>query len=145
MLKNMMLLGVFLAMLAFVCTASGEIATNPTNASKIAETNKTINVSKIANTVTTAPVETNKTKEIASATATVQSGLATQFWVPLVPYPQATRSLSLYVDGHWRTLNGPSDSNLASVLDAFKDLTRYQVRVWYSGTNIVGLVVNSNL
>jgi hypothetical protein len=136
MLKNVMLLGVFLAMLACVCTASDEIAANPINVSKIAGANHTI---------TTAPIEANKTKEIASATATVQSGLATQFWVQLVPYPQATRSLLLYVDGHWRTLSAPSDSNLASVLDAFKDLTRYQVRVWYSGTNIVGLVVNSNL
>jgi hypothetical protein len=170
MLKNVMLLGVFLVMLACVCTASDEIATNPINVSKIVEANKTVNVSKIVeanktvnvskivganktvnvskivganHTITTAPVEANNSKEIASETATVQSGLATQFWVELVPWPQGNpKRLWLNVGGKWRHLDNPTDGILASVQAAFCNCPDVlQAMVWYHDTVIVGLVV----
>lgn len=140
MLRKAMLLGVFLAMVVCICAASNN-TTSPTNISQAAKTIETVS----PNGTSTAPVNSIE-KEAPSVTSvnavTVYSNIATKYYVELIPYPAATRRLSLMVDGQWRVLSGPSDSNLASVQDAFGN-PWLQVTVWYSGTTVVGLVVST--
>jgi len=77
--------------------------------------------------------------------AVVTSGIATQYWLELVAYPPGSaRSLWLYVDGVWRHLDDPNVGIQDSVQEAFCFCPdRLEVRVWYSGDVIVGLVVKS--
>ncbi|MCK5562532.1 hypothetical protein KAI30_00035 [Candidatus Bathyarchaeota archaeon] len=77
--------------------------------------------------------------------AAVKSGEATQYWLELKPYPPGSaRSLWLFVDGAWLHLDDPNAGIQDSVQEAFCVCPeRLEVRVWYSGSNIVGLVVKS--
>jgi hypothetical protein len=77
--------------------------------------------------------------------AAVASGIATKFWLELVPYPPGSaRSLWLYVDGVWRHLDNPNQGTQISVQSAFCECPdRLEVAVWYNGDVIVGLVVRS--
>jgi len=81
----------------------------------------------------------------AAGAAAPSSGVATDYWLELKPYPPGSaRSLWLRVDGGWRHLDDPSPNIEASVQDAFCACPdRLEVSVWYSGSVIVGLVVRS--
>ena len=72
----------------------------------------------------------------------VQSGIATQFWDEELAYPAGTpASLWLDVDGGWRKRDGASPHERTMVQRAFA-AGGQQVRVWYQGGEIVGLVVD---
>ena len=77
--------------------------------------------------------------------AVVKSGVATKYWLELKAYPPGSaRSLWLFVDGGWRHLDDPNYGIQDSVQEAFCFCPdRLEVRVWYSGGTIVGLVVKS--
>lgn len=77
--------------------------------------------------------------------AAVTSGKATKYWLELKAYPPGSaRSLWLFVNGAWRHLDDPNYGIQDSVQEAFCFCPdRLEVRVWYSGDNIVGLVVKS--
>jgi hypothetical protein len=73
--------------------------------------------------------------------AAVASGVATQYWIELVAYPPGSaRSLWLLVGGSWKRLDNPSASIQDTVQQAFLG-SGSNVRVWYDGEPIVGLVV----
>jgi hypothetical protein len=80
-----------------------------------------------------------------AAAATVQSGLATKYWLELVAYPPGSaRSLWLLVDNVWRHLDNPNEGIQISVQSVFCSCPdRFEVAVWYNGDVIVGLVVRS--
>jgi len=80
-----------------------------------------------------------------AAAATVQTGVATQYWLELLAYPPGSaRSLWLFVDKAWRHLDNPNDGTQISVQDAFCTCPeRLEVAVWYMNDVIVGLVVRS--
>lgn len=90
------------------------------------------------------PEVTARHKAFAEA-VTVKSGTATKYWLELKAYPPGSaRSLWLYVDGAWRHLDNPNYGMQDSVQEAFCICPeRLEVRVWYSGTVIVGLVVKT--
>jgi len=74
----------------------------------------------------------------------VQSGIATQYWDEEVAYPPGTASsLWLYVNNDWRKRDTSSPHDRTMVQRAFQN-SGNQVRVWYQGTEIVGLVVNGS-
>jgi len=77
--------------------------------------------------------------------AVLGSGIATKYWLELKAYPPGSaRSLWLFVKGAWRHLDNPNIGTQDSVQEAFCICPdRLEVRVWYSGSIIVGLVVNS--
>ncbi len=83
-------------------------------------------------------------KAFAAAT-TVQSSVATKYWLELVAYPPGSaRSLWLYVDNVWRHLDNPNDGTQISVQAAFCSCPdKLEVAVWYTNDVIVGLVVRS--
>lgn len=96
----------------------------------------------------TAPIriaEVQERHELFLAARAVTSGLATKYWLELKQYPPGSaRSLWLFVDNRWRHLDDPNDSQESLVQQAFcqcRDLL--EVKVWYNGDIIVGLVVNS--
>jgi hypothetical protein len=96
----------------------------------------------------TSPVERpNRTARHAAAVAAaaVATGVATRYWLELVPYPPGSaRSLWLEVAGTYRHLDNPSDGIQASVQAAFCNCPdRLEVAVWYQSDVIVGLVVRS--
>jgi hypothetical protein len=71
----------------------------------------------------------------------VSSGVATQYWHECVAYPPGdTASLWLLVDGTWCHHDTPDASTLDLVQRAFLAGTS-RVRVWYSGDQVAGLVV----
>lgn len=71
----------------------------------------------------------------------VQSGIASQYWNELAAYPPGSAaSLWLYVDNNWRKRDSASPSDRLMTLRAFLKAGQ-RVRVWYQGTDIVGLVV----
>jgi hypothetical protein len=80
-----------------------------------------------------------------AAAAAVQSGVATKYWLELVPYPPGSaRSLWLFVANVWRHLDNPNDGTQISVQAAFCNCPdRLEVAVWYTNDVIVGLVVRS--
>ena len=80
-----------------------------------------------------------------AAGATLQTGVATQYWLELVAYPPGSaRSLWLFVGNAWRHLDNPNDGTQISVQAAFCDCPdRLEVAVWYMDDVIVGLVVRS--
>jgi hypothetical protein len=96
----------------------------------------------------TAPIKIADIKErheLFLAARAVTSGLATKYWLELKQYPPGSaRSLWLYVDKRWRHLDNPNYSQEILVQQAFcqyRDLL--EVKVWYTGDIIVGLVVNT--
>jgi hypothetical protein len=96
----------------------------------------------------TAPIELqplNARLIAIQAAASVQTGVATKFWMELVAYPHGSaRSLWLFVGGQWRHLDNPSPSIESSVQSAFCNCPdKLEVAVWYSNDVIVGLVVRS--
>ncbi|MFM8277183.1 MAG: hypothetical protein ACKN89_09415 [Cyanobium sp.] len=80
-----------------------------------------------------------------AAAATVQTGVASKYWLELLAYPPGSaRSLWLLVDNSWRHLDNPNEGTQLSVQSAFCDCPdRLEVAVWYSNDVIVGLVVRS--
>ena len=81
----------------------------------------------------------------AFAAATLQTGVATQYWLELLAYPPGSaRSLWLFVGNAWRHLDNPNDGTQISVQAAFCNCPdRLEVAVWYTDDVIVGLVVRS--
>lgn len=76
------------------------------------------------------------------APVVIQSGLATQYWEELKPYPPGPPPrLWLLVDNGWRHLDNPSDLVQELVQSAFLG-SGSQVQVWYEADLVVGLVVN---
>jgi hypothetical protein len=75
--------------------------------------------------------------------AAVQAGVATQYWDECLPYPANTGSLWFYVDNAWRAHGNASPSTKDLVQRAFLG-TGSAVRVWYNGSNVVGLVVSGS-
>ncbi|MCC4768582.1 hypothetical protein FXW07_18760 [Methanosarcina sp. DH1] len=85
----------------------------------------------------TAPASVDKV-----STTAVKNGVATAYWLELQAYPSTnTRALWLNVDNDWRYLSKPSSNIETSVQNAFANPDTFQVKVWYSGQKIVGLVV----
>jgi subtilisin family serine protease len=75
------------------------------------------------------------------AAGTVESGIATSFWDEELAYPAGTAaSLWLLVNGAWRRRDTASAHQRTMVQRAFA-ATGGEVRVWYQGEEIVGLVV----
>jgi hypothetical protein len=71
----------------------------------------------------------------------VESGIATSFWDEELAYPAGTAaSLWLLVNGAWRRRDTASAHQRTMVQRAFA-ATGGEVRVWYQGEEIVGLVV----
>lgn len=101
----------------------------------------------IAAKIVTAPAKLPELMERHRAFAKValESGTATKYWLELKAYPPGSaRSLWLFVGGTWRHLDDPDVGTQDSVQEAFCICPdRLEVRVWYSGTTIVGLVVKS--
>jgi hypothetical protein len=96
----------------------------------------------------TAPEELKDLKvrhQTFEAISTVQSGVATKYWLELVAYPPGSaRSLWLFVNGAWKHLDNPNYGMQDSVQEAFCQCPdRLEVAVWYNGGVIVGLVVRS--
>jgi hypothetical protein len=80
----------------------------------------------------------------AITTEAVQNGLATGYWLTLTPYPDnEPTGLYLLVDGNYKLLQDPDTNIVSSVQQAFAYPNIYEVRVWSSGNNIVGLVVKT--
>lgn len=144
MIRIELILGAFLIMFVGACAAEDGNTTSPMNAVGAVGAVEGASL----DSSTTTPTNLAFMEGIAQPGApAVRSGIATAYWVELIPYPTATaqRRLSLLVDGNYRTLSSPSDSNLASVQEAFCNPDKLQVLVWYNpvGNKIVGLVVRS--
>jgi len=76
--------------------------------------------------------------------AVVSSGLATKYWLELKAYPTGTaRSLWLLVSSSWKRYDNPNQVMSDCVQRAFLG-TGTNVRVWYDGGVIKGLVVEGN-
>lgn len=84
-------------------------------------------------------------KAVESRGAAVETGIATRYWLELLPYPAGSaRSLWLFVNDDWRYLDNPDFGTQVSVQDAFcKCSERLEVLVWYSGDTIQGLIVKT--
>lgn len=75
--------------------------------------------------------------------ASVGSGTARRLWDELLPYPHdKSPRLRLFVDGAWRSLDTPDPEVRRSVQAAFA-ATGIDVRVWYSGDEVLGLVITA--
>ena len=87
----------------------------------------------------------NERHKAFAAAATLEVGVATQYWLELVAYPPGSaRSLWLFVGNAWRHLDNPNDGTQISVQAAFCECPdRLEVAVWYTADVIVGLVVRS--
>jgi len=75
-------------------------------------------------------------------------GVATDYWLELVAYPKGTaRSLWLKVDGRWCHHHNPDEGTQNAVIQAFNQLDKHEVMVWYHrhGNHgaVVGMVVCS--
>ena len=140
MLRKAMLLGVFLAMVVCICAASSNNTTGTTNISQAAKAIETVS-SKGASTAPPNSIEKGAPLIVSGS----GNGIATKYWAELVPVPTGPKRLDLYVTGvGWLYLSNPSDSTLDLVQDAFTHVpNQLQVQVWYTGTNIVGLVVHN--
>jgi hypothetical protein len=80
-----------------------------------------------------------------SGVETVQTGIATNYWLELIPFPTSNpRSLWLFVDDEWRKMDNPSEVEQSLVKSTFCDCpTSHYVKVWYQSDRIIGLVVGS--
>ncbi len=93
------------------------------------------------NAQTTAPAVLSQKS---SSTASVTSNIATSYWLELKVYPSTNkRALWLYAGNDWRYLSNPSSNIESSVQQAFANPNTFEVKVWYSGSKIVGLVVKT--
>lgn len=92
---------------------------------------------------TTAPTSSVTVSDSQAVEATaVTSNIATKYWLELKAYPSSnTRALWLYAGNGWRYLSNPPENIESSVQQAFTNPTKFQVKVWYSGSKIVGLTV----
>jgi hypothetical protein len=89
---------------------------------------------------TTAPAAISQ--KSASVAGSVTSDIATKYWLELKAYPSSnTRALWLYAGNDWRYLSNPSSNIENSVQQAFSNPNTFEVKVWYSGSKIVGLTV----
>lgn len=79
------------------------------------------------------------------AAASLETGVATKYWLELVAYPPGSaRSLWLLLNNVWRHLDNPNDGTQISVQNAFCNCPNVlEVAVWAIGDVIVGLVVRS--
>ncbi|MGZ5482321.1 MAG: hypothetical protein ACXWID_10085 [Pyrinomonadaceae bacterium] len=79
------------------------------------------------------------------AAASLETGIATKYWLELVAYPPGSaRSLWLLLNNVWRHLDNPNVGTQDSVQAAFCNCPdRLEVAVWATGDVIVGLVVRS--
>jgi hypothetical protein len=91
--------------------------------------------------VGTSPLLAQDAMRAAEEAPAVVAGIATQYWDEIVPIPAGNPRLSLFVDNGWRLLQNPSLTVHDLVQRAFLG-TDSVVRVWYDGSNIVGLVVS---
>lgn len=97
----------------------------------------------------TSPIELPSVPEsrkvVESRVVTAKTGIATSYWLELVPYPPGSaRSLWLFVDNDWRHLDNPDLGTQISVQDVFcRCSERLEVLVWYSGDIIEGLIVKT--
>ena len=93
----------------------------------------------------TAPFSLPIDERHAALTATVQSGVASKYWLELKPYPSGSaRSLWLMVGNSWKHLDNPNDGTQIAVQNAFCNCPKQsEVVVWYSNSVVVGLVVRS--
>jgi hypothetical protein len=84
-------------------------------------------------------------KAVKSRVAAAKTGIATQYWLELMPYPAGSaRSLWLFVNDDWRHLDNPDLGTQVSVQDAFcRCSERLEVLVWYSEDSIKGLIVKT--
>lgn len=84
-------------------------------------------------------------KAVKSHAAATKTGIATRYWLELMPYPAGSeRSLWLFVSDDWRHLDNPDLGTQVSVQDAFCRCSEHlQVLVWYSEDTIKGLVVKT--
>ncbi len=74
----------------------------------------------------------------------ISSGIATQYWNECLAYPPGdTASLWLFVDNAWRHFDTPDRASLDLVQRAFLG-SGSQVRVWYAGDVVAGLVVEGS-
>ena len=72
----------------------------------------------------------------------VQSGMATKYWIELIAHPPGSaRSLWLLVNNAWKRFDNPPAHMSQIVQDAF--LGGANVRVWFDGGLVVGLVVSN--
>ena len=101
-------------------------------------------IAPVTSSLTTAPSSVAVSSDASFDAAAVTSNLATKYWLELKAYPASnTRALWLYAGNDWRYLSNPSENIENSVQQAFTNPTKFQVKVWYSGNKIVGLVVNT--
>ena len=92
----------------------------------------------------TGPREVVKKRGVHGFEEDVKSGIATEYWLELVQYPEdSARSLWLNVDSQWRMLHSPNAQIQNQVQNAFSRPKLFDVLVWYKGDKIVGLVVHS--
>ncbi len=95
-----------------------------------------------SNPQSTAPMAISQ--KASAVPAAVTNDIATKYWLELKAYPSSnTRALWLYAGNDWRYLSNPSSNIESSVQNAFSNPNTFEVRVWYSGQKIVGLVVNT--
>ncbi len=79
----------------------------------------------------------------AQAVAAVKMELATNCWLELVAYPAGTaRSLWLETASGWKVYDDPTPNIESAVMNACGNAD-FEIRVWFDGTKVVGLVVNS--
>jgi DNA-binding Lrp family transcriptional regulator len=76
-------------------------------------------------------------------TTQTQSGIATQYWDEAVPIPAGPPRLWLLVDGTWRLLANVAPSERDMVQRAFLGVDS-SVHVWFTGTDVVGLVISGS-
>ena len=78
------------------------------------------------------------------APVVVQSGIATQYWDEMQPYPPGgPPRLWFFVNAGWRRLDNPSAVIQDMVQRAFLG-TGSEVRVWHQSDAVVGLVVSGS-
>ncbi|TFH50525.1 MAG: hypothetical protein E4G89_03205 [Methanothrix sp.] len=121
MIKNAIMLGVFLALSVCNCVASEKVV--------------------FSDNFAMPPINPAGIVPCANAVAPIPYGIATLYWAELIS--PGGKNLWLYVNGCWRSLALPTDAILASVQDAFSDPEHFQVIAWYDNTKIIGLVVRS--
>jgi hypothetical protein len=91
----------------------------------------------------TAPTAPGAAAAAAVDVAAVTSGVATQYWMELIPIPAASPRLWLFVNNAWKRLDNPSPSILDAVQRSFLG-SGSNVRVWHDNGAIVGLVVEGS-
>ena len=79
----------------------------------------------------------------AQPSAAAKMETATDCWLELVAYPAGTaRSLWLKTASGWKNLDDPAPNVESAVMNACKN-DHFEIQVWFDGSSVVGLVVNS--